>query len=166
MNINDKNPCHYQTQWCPTWGSCTLLWRGSGHLQDHQAQLPHGWPPLPASSWPPEPLVSVLLNLVSLLSSPLGASRPIFRQCFHLPFVLFPLLISLYFSSLCPFLFLPSPSKIVDVNHQSSQLVRPCSPWLAMAHLDGQQAEVKEALPTQCRPWSSRLSLTGDLWQH
>ena len=77
---------------------------------------------------PPEPLVSESLRLASLTSRSLGASVPSFRQCFPLPLVLFPLLISLYFSFLCPLLLPSYPSERGDVGqlqHHSCQLVRP-----------------------------------------
>ena len=40
-----------------------------------------------------------------------------------------------------------------------------CSLWLAMAHLKWWWAEVGEACLTTCRDSSSRLSLTGDVWE-
>lgn len=40
-----------------------------------------------------------------------------------------------------------------------------CSHWPAVAHLHRWWVEVREVCLTPCRPWSSRLSLRGDLWE-
>ena len=64
-------------------------------------------------------------------------------------FVLFPLLIALYFSSLCPISVLSFwESDIRKLQDHSPQLMRPCSLWLVMAHFDGWQPEVGEACLT------------------
>ena len=104
---------------------------------------------LEGDKWTAEPLISALLCLVSL-SGPL----PSFRQHFPHPlppphFVLFPLLMTLYFSSLCLIPVISFwESDIRKLQHHSPQLVRPCSLWLIMAYLDGWQPEVAEACLT------------------
>ena len=126
------------------------------------APLGHWTHFLVGDKWPTETLVSVSPCLVSLPFWPLGASVPSLGQCFPLLLVLLPLLASLYSSFLRPLLLLSFPFERVDVGqlqHHSSQLVRPCSLWLAVVHLDRWQAEVGEAGFIPYRTWSSRLSL-------
>ena len=99
------------------WGTCPLLGEDLGTSGTSKHCFPVG------DKWPPEPLVSASLHLVSLPSWLLGVSVPSFRQCFPFP-PPFPFPspeISLLLSLSCP-------SDRVDVRqlqHHSSQVVRP-----------------------------------------
>ena len=125
------------------WSSCPFLGRRSEHPRPRNAAE--------GDKRTAEPLISALLCSVSL-----SGTQPHSGNTFHPPpptptphFVLFPLLIALYFSSLCPISVLSFwESDIRKLQDHSPQLVRPCSLWLVMAHFDGWQPEVGEACLT------------------
>lgn len=101
---------------------------------------------------------------ISLPSWAMGASVPSFRQ-------LFPPLLCFFPSPDTSLLFSLTSSTLVlsfldtgQLQHQSSQLVRPRSHWLARAHLNRSQAEAGEAHLLPRTSSSSRLTLREDLW--
>ena len=128
-----KNPGQYQIDSTQP-GAVVPFWGEDLSTQDHWMQLPPQVDTRTSyfhvtvfgkSFWP-------TIFIQATLSTP--------------PFVLFPLLIALYFSSLFPISVLSfCESDIRKLQHHPAQLVRPCSLWPVMAHLDGWQAEVGEA---------------------
>ena len=158
------------------WSTCPFPRRGSGHLQDHQMHPPHGWQ---VATW--TSCFSIITFGKSAFLTPgwpqyphSGKALPHPLCLFSLTFSLSPLSLSLSWnlstSVSSPLSVLSSILSFwenVPWAASSSLLLacETCSHWPAVAHLHRWWVEVREVCLTPCRPWSSRLSLRGDLWE-
>lgn len=110
-------------------GSRPLPERWSGHRQDHWMQFPCVWR---VATW------SSCFSITAFDKCLPSSWEP---QCPHSgspPIFLFPVLMSLYFSSLCPLLLLSCPPErkdIMQLQHRSFQLVRLWFLWWAVVTL-------------------------------